>query len=180
LYYEDLEFSTIIYIFAKKDIEDMEKEKYYEECPDYMRAMFENYFRFAKLHHNIIPFDVLIDAISGGLSGANYPEVNREELLQGLIDNCQLIKEAAQRTLELRQPMTARKSEELAPAKETRKKLFLNIDEVCKVYGLPKSNIKDKSWRDSHGLNCIQTCDRGRVTFKTEDVENWINQQQKH
>lgn len=158
----------------------MEKEKYYEECPDYMRAMFENYFRFAKLHQNKIPFDVLIDAISGGLSGANYPEVNRAELLQGLIDNCHLIKEAAKRTLELRQPMTVRESEEHAPAKVTRKKLFLNIDEVCDVYGLSKSNIKDKSWRDSHGLKCIQTCDRGRVTFKTEDVEKWINQQQKN
>ena len=152
----------------------------YEERPDYLKDAFENYFRYAKYNHFQFSFELLVDAISGGLSGANFPEVNRTELLQSLINNCELIHEAAKRTLELRQPVTEREAEEPAQVKETRKKSFLSIDDVCNLYGLPKSNIKDKTWRDSHGFKYIQTCDKGRVTFKTEDVENWINQQQKH
>lgn len=173
----NFEFSFFLYIFVKKA---MEKVNSYEECPDYLKDMFENYFKYAKYNHFKIPFELLVDAISGGLSGANFPKVNRNELLQSLINNCHLIQEAAKRVLELRQPVTEREAEEAIPAKETRKKYFLNIDEVCELYNLPKSNIKNKEWRESHGLDCIQTCDRGRVTFKTEDVEKWIIQQQKH
>ena len=173
----NFEFSFFLYIFVKKA---MEKVNSYEECPDNLKDMFENYFKYAKYNHFKIPFELLVDAISGGLSGANFPKVNRNELLQSLINNCHLIQEAAKRVLELRQPVTEREAEEAIPAKETRKKYFLNIDEVCELYNLPKSNIKNKEWRESHGLDCIQTCDRGRVTFKTEDVEKWIIQQQKH
>ena len=151
----------------------------YEEHPDYLKGMFENYFKYAKYNHFQFPFELLVDAIGGGLSGANFPEVNRAELLQSLIDNCQLIREAARRTLELRQPVTEREAEEPAPI-QIRQKAFLNIDEVCEQFGLPKSNIKDKVWRDEHAFPYLQTASRGRVTFKTCDIENWINQQQKH
>ena len=55
-----------------------------------------------------------------------------------------------------------------------------NLDEVCEQFGLPKSNIKYKAWRDEHAFPYLQTASKGKVTFKTEDVENWMNQQQKH
>ena len=158
----------------------MNNKIFSEERPDYLKDMFENYFRYAKYNHFQFSFDQLVDAICGGLSGANFPEVNRTKLLQSLIDNCQLIQEAARRTLELRQPMTEREGEEAVPQKEKRKKYFLNINEVCDLYGLSKSNIKDKAWRESHGLDCIQTCARGKVTFRTEDVEKWISQLENH
>lgn len=151
-----------------------------EEHPDYLREMFENFFKYAKYNHFQFSFDHLVDAICGGLSGANFPEVNRTKLLQSLIGNCQLIQEAAQRTLELRQPKTAMEADKPVPIKEIRQKRFLNLDEVCEQFGLPKSNIKYKAWRDEHAFPYLQTASKGKVTFKTEDVENWINQQQKH
>ena len=150
----------------------------YEERPDYLRGMFEYFFRYVKYNHCNIPFENLVDAIGGGLSGANFPEVNRTELLQSLIDNCQLIQEAAKRTLELRESVTAREAEKPTQKKEIRQKVFLNIDEVCEQFGLPKSNIKSKTWRDEHAFPYIQTASNGKVTYKTFDVENWINQQQ--
>lgn len=174
---KNFDFSFFLYIFVKNA---MDKVTSFEEHPDYLKDAFENYFKYAKYNHFKFTFELLVDAICGGLSGANFPEVNRVELIQSLIDNCHLIQEAAKRTLELRQPVTEREAEQPAPIKETRKKTFLSIDDVCNFYGLPKSNIKDKAWRDSHDFKYIQTCDRGKVTFKTEDVENWINQQQRH
>ncbi len=175
----NFEFSLFLYIFVKNN---MEKTNYYEERPDYLRATFENYFRYAKLNHCKVPFELLVDGISAELSGANYPEVNRAELLQSLIDNCQQIQEAARRTLELRQPRTlsVKEAEEPAPAKEVRQKGFLNLDEVCEQFGLSKSNIKDKAWRDSHAFPYLQTASKGRVTFKTSDVEMWVTKQQFH
>lgn len=151
------------------------KDVSYEERPDYLRNMFENYFKYAKYNHYEIPFDILIDAIGGGLSGANFPEVNRIELLQSLINNCHLIQEAARRTLELRQTAIVREAEK--PTEEKRQKEYLNIDEVCEQFGLSKSNIKDKSWRDKNAFPYLQTASKGKVTFKTCDVENWIKQQ---
>ena len=126
---KDFEFSDFLYIFAKKN---MEKTSCFEERPDYLRATFENYFRYAKLNHYKIPFELLVDGISAGLSGANYPEVNRVELLQSLIDNCQHIQEAARHTLELRQPRTLsiKEAEEPVPAKDIHQKIFLKLDEV--------------------------------------------------
>lgn len=152
----------------------------YEERPDYLKDAFENYFKFAKYNHFQFPFEVFVDAIGGGLSGANFPEINRAKLLQSLIDNCQLIQEAARRTLELRRPLSDREAEEPAPEKEVSHKAFLNIDEVCNTYGLPKSNIKYKAWRDSNGFPYIQTAAKGTVTFKREDVEKWIAEHNTH
>ena len=166
------DFSYFLYIFVKKS---MEKVVNHEEHPDYLMEMFKNYFKFAKYNHYKIPFELLVDAIGGGLSGANFPDVNRTELLQSLISNCHLIQEAAQRTLELRQPAIVREAEK--PTEEKRQKGFLNIDEVCEQFGLPKSNIKDKAWRDRNAFPYLQTASKGRVTFKTCDVENWIKQQ---
>jgi len=138
----------------------------YEERPDYLKDMFENFFRYAKYNHFQFSFDHLVDAICGGLSGANFPEVNRTKLLQSLIDNCQLIQEAARRTLELRQPLTDWEAEKPAPIKEIRQKGFLNLDEVCEQFGLPKSNIKSKTWRDEHAFPYLQTASKGKVIFR--------------
>ena len=156
------------------------KEVNHKERPDFLKKMFENFFKYSKYNHYKIPFELLIDAIGGGLSGANFPEVNRTDLLQSLIDSCKLIEEAAKRTLELRQPLSMREAEAPASAKDISRKAFLNIDEVCEQYNLPKSNIKDRAWRKSNNFPFLQTGDRTRVIFKREDVENWIYQYQKH
>lgn len=175
----DLGFSVFLYIFAKKN---MEKTSYSEERPDYLRATFENFFRYAKLNHCKIPFELLVDSISAGLSGANYPEVNRAELLQSLIDNCQPIREAAIRTLELRQPgtLSIKEAEEPAPAKDIHQKIFLKLDEVCERFSLPKSRIKDRKWREDHHFPCQQTAAGGTVTYRADAIEKWIANNQIH
>ncbi len=171
----NFEFSLFLYIFVKND---MEKNNYYEERPDYLRATFENFFRYSKLNHCKIPFELLVDGISAGLSGANYPEVNRTELLQSLVDNCQQIQEAAKRTLELRQHETVsisvKGAEEPAPAKDIYQKIFLKLDEVCERFHLSKSSIKSKKWRDEHLFPYRQTADGGIVTYRADDIEKWI------
>ena len=162
----------------------MENNNFYEERPDYLRATFENYFRYAKLNHCKIPFELLVDGISGGLSGANYPEVNRAELLQSLIDNCQKIQEAAKRTLELRQhetvSLSTNEAEEPVPAKDINQKIYLTLDEVCERFHLPKSKIKSKKWRDEHRFPYRQTADGGTVTYRADDIEKWIGNNQIH
>lgn len=145
-----------------------------EEHPDYLKGMFENYFKYAKYNHFKFSFELLVDAIGGGLSGANFPEVNRTELLQSLINNCNLIREAAERTLELRQPVTEREAEEPAPTKDINQKIYLKLDELCERYSLPKSNIKDKKWREEHRFPCHQTAVGGTVTYRADEVEKWL------
>lgn len=152
----------------------------HEEHPDYLKGMFENYFKFAKYNHFKFSFELLVDAIGGGLSGANFPEVNRAELLQSLINNCELIQEAAKRTLELRQPVTKREAEEPAPTKDIYQKIYLKLDELCKRYPVSKSNIKDKKWRKEHNFPCHQTADGGTVTYRADEVEEWLAENQIH
>ena len=151
-----------------------------EEHPDYLKGMFENYFKFAKYNHFKFSFELLVDAIGGGLSGANFPDVNRAELLQSLIKNCKLIQEAAKRNLELRQPVTEREAEEPAPAKDIYQKTYLNLDEVCERFSLPKSRVKDKKWRDDNNFPGRQTAERGTVTYRADEVEKWIAEKQTH
>ena len=59
----------------------MQKKKKMEE-KDYLKEMFECYFRYRKMNMNSeLPIDRLSDAIIGALSGTDYPKVAREELL---------------------------------------------------------------------------------------------------
>ncbi len=171
----NFEFSIFLYIFVKKA---MDKIITYEERPDYLRDMFENYFRYAKYNHSQFTIELLVDAIGGGLSGANFPEVNRAELLQSLIDNCQLIREAARCTLELRQPVTEREAEEPAQTKDINQKIYLKLDEVCERFSLPKSNIKNRKWREEHHFPGRQTAERGTVTYRADEIEKWITENQ--
>ena len=150
----------------------------YEEHPDYLRNMFENFFKFAKYNHYQIPFELVVDAIAGGLSGANFPEVNRSELLQSLIDSCKLFKEAAERHLELRQQISVREAEAPASKRDINQKVFLKLDEVCERFSLPKSNIKSKKWRDEHGFPWRQTALGGTVTYRADEIEKWLAEHQ--
>lgn len=170
--------SHIFYISLSK--RNMSNSICNEERPDYLKDMFENFFRYAKYNHFQFSFDHLVDAICGGLSGANFPEVNRTKLLQSLIDNCQLIQEAARRTLELRQPLTDREAEKPAPTKDIYQKIFLKLDEVCERFSLPKSQVKDRKWRKEHHFPGRQTAERGTVTYRADEIEKWIAENQTH
>ena len=62
------------------------------EEKDYLKEMFECYFRFRKMNSEL-PIERLSDAIIGALSGADYPKVVRNDLLSNLITDCDMIKE---------------------------------------------------------------------------------------
>ena len=156
----------------------MNKEKNCEECPDYLMGMFENYFRFAKLNHGQISFEQVFHAMAGAMSGLNYPEVSRPELLQSFIDNCSLFQGTGKKLIEIcyNQDVTHVAKEQEPQNKPISEKIWLNIDEVCERFGLPKSNIKDRQWRDDNQFPYIQTACKGRVTFNAKDVEKWMRE----
>ena len=54
---------------------------------------------------------------------------------------------------------------------------WLTVDEVCKIYGLPKNNIKDKKWRDKKGFPTYQTEPCASVRFYRKTVEEWLQGQ---
>lgn len=51
---------------------------------------------------------------------------------------------------------------------------WLKVDEVCKIYGLPKNNIKDRKWREKHRFPTCQAEPCGSVLFYKKDVEGWL------
>lgn len=61
---------------------------------------------------------------------------------------------------------------------ETTDKEWLSVDEVAKIYGLPKNNIKNRRWRIENGFPRKGFDENkgayNRVIFNSEDVENWI------
>ena len=115
---------------------------------DLLKEMFECYFRFRKMNSELPP-DRLLDAIIGALSGADYPKIVREDLLRNLIADCDTIKETTKRVKTLREQALNVVTAPIAIIQD--KKLtssdWLEIDEVCKEFKLPKNNIKSKKWR---------------------------------
>lgn len=61
---------------------------------------------------------------------------------------------------------------------ETADKEWLSVDEVAAIYGLPKNNIKDRSWRIENDFPFQGFDERkgayNKVIFNSEDVKNWI------
>ena len=53
---------------------------------------------------------------------------------------------------------------------------WLKVDEVCKIYGLPKNNIKDRKWRDKHKFPTCQAEPCASVRFYKKDVEGWLQE----
>ena len=53
---------------------------------------------------------------------------------------------------------------------------WLKVDEVCKIYGLPKNNIKDRKWRDKHKFPTCQAEPCASVRFYKQDVEGWLKE----
>jgi hypothetical protein len=51
---------------------------------------------------------------------------------------------------------------------------WLEIDEVCKEFRLPKNNIKSKEWRDNNSFPYHQTSKGSKVTFNRKEIEKWV------
>lgn len=53
---------------------------------------------------------------------------------------------------------------------------WLNVNEVCKRYKLPKNNVKDRKWRDKNKFPYYQDGPFARVIFNNEEVRLWIEE----
>ncbi len=143
---------------------------------DLLKEMFECYFRFRKMNSEL-PIEILSDAIIGALSGADYPKVVRNDLLNNLITDCDTIKEITEKVKSLREQVL---NESTAKAPVTilqdTKPLsdWMQIDEVCTEFKLAKNNIKSKKWRDENNFP-YHNPTGGKLTFNRKEVEKWIN-----
>ena len=148
------------------------------EEKDYLKEMFECYFRFRKLN-TVLPIERLSDAIIGALSGADYPKVVRDNLLRSLISDCDTIKETTRKVKVLREQL---KNENTVTApitiisdEDSTKSNWMNLDEVCKVFNLARNSVKSKKWRDENKFPYHQLSKGAKTTFNRKEVENWIN-----
>ena len=144
---------------------------------DYLKEMFECYFRFRKTNSEL-PIERLSDAIIGALSGADYPKVVRANLLSNLISDCDIIKRTTEIVQTLREQIQSAQTI-IAPTtiiKDTRPSSdWLEINELCQMFKLPKNNIKSKKWRDDNHFPYHQACKGAKTTFNKKEVEEWVN-----
>ena len=147
------------------------------EDKDYLKEMFECYFRFRKMN-SVLPIERLFDAIIGALSGADYPKVVRDDLLSNLISDCEIIKETTQKVKSSREQILNRNIA-TAPTtiiQDTKPSIsdWMNLNEICQEFNLAKNNIKSKEWRDKNKFP-YRNPTGGKVTFNRKEVEKWIN-----
>ena len=124
-----------------------------------------------------LPIERLSDAIIGALSGADYPKVVRNELLNNLITDCDTIKEVTEKVKSLREQVL-NESTAIAPVtilQDTKPSSdWMQIDEVCTEFKLAKNNIKSKKWRNDNNFP-YHNPTGGKLTFNRKEVEKWIN-----
>lgn len=62
------------------------------------------------------------------------------------------------------------------PQKASPESDWLTVDGVCKRFGLPKNNIKDRKWRESNKFPTYQNGACTSVHFNKKDVEKWLQE----
>ena len=141
---------------------------------DYLKEMFECYFRFRKMNSEI-PLERLSDAITGALSGLDYPKYVREDLLNDLIGDCDIIKETTQKVKIAREQILNTTTAPVTIIEEAKSSSsdWMDIDGVCKEFKLSKNNIKSREWRKNNKFPYHQTSIGSKVTFNRKEVEEW-------
>lgn len=147
---------------------------------DYLKGMFENFFKFMKYHNGQLEAEYISDAISGALSGLEYG-FNRSDYLQWFIDNADLIKTVATDELMRRSSLNKsyRDGSEYKEELQKEQKEILTVNEVVETFGLPMNNVKDRKWRERNIFPSIQVQKGGSVKFRRDEVEKWINERRK-
>ena len=142
---------------------------------DYLKEMFECYFRFRKMNSEI-PIERLSDAIIGALSGLDYPKYVREDLLNDLIEDCDKIKETTQKVKILREQIQNTITEPVTIIEDANPSSsdWMDIDGVCIEFNLSKNNIKNRKWRENNKFPAHQTSKGSKVTFNRKEVEEWL------
>lgn len=67
-------------------------------------------------------------------------------------------------------------TKEVEPQNTAPESNWLNVNEVCKRYKLPKNNVKDRKWRDKNNFPYYQDGPFARVIFNNEEVRLWIEE----
>ena len=142
---------------------------------DFLKEMFECYFRFRKMNSEI-PLERLSDAIIGALSGLDYPKYVREDLLNDLIEDCDKIKETTQKVKIMREQIQNTITEPVTIIEDANPSSsdWMDIDRVCIEFNLSKNNIKNRKWRENNKFPAHQTSKGSKVTFNRKEVEEWL------
>ena len=142
---------------------------------DYLKEMFECYFRFRKMNSEI-PLERLSDAIIGALSGLDYPKYVRENLLNDLFGDCDIIKETTQKVKIAREQILNTTTAPVTIIEEAKSSSsdWMDIDGVCKEFKLSKNNIKSREWRENNKFPAHQAFKGSKVTFSRKEVEEWL------
>lgn len=142
---------------------------------DFLKEMFECYFKFRKMNSEI-PIERLSDAIIGALSGLDYPKYVRDDLLNDLIGDCDIIKDTTQKAKIAREQIhnTTTAPITIIEKGNTISSDWTDIDGICKEFKLSKNNIKSREWRDNNKFPSHQTSIGSKVTFNRKEVEKWL------
>ena len=142
---------------------------------DYLKHMFECYFRMAKrviVDSDVISEERLLDAIHGALSGVNYPDGLRGNVLNCLLNDLPLIDKVARKVQETKASLN--NVEEKSLMGNQVKSDWMTLDEACKEFSLPKSQVKDRAWRDKTGFPYHQVGKGAAVNYNREEVKKWV------
>ena len=142
---------------------------------DFLKEMFECYFRFRKMNSEIT-IERLSDAIIGALSGLDYPKYVREDLLNDLTGDCDTIKETTQKVKIAREQILNTITAPVTIIEEAKSSSsdWMDIDGVCREFKLSRNNIKSREWRENNNFPSYQTSIGSKVTFNRKEVEEWI------
>ncbi len=142
---------------------------------DFLKEMFECYFRFRKMSSEIT-IERLSDAIIGALSGLDYPKYVREDLLNDLTEDCDIIKETTQKVKIAREQIQNTTTAPVTITEDANSSSsdWMDIDGVCKEFKLSRNNIKSREWRENNNFPSHQTSIGSKVTFNRKEVEEWI------
>lgn len=142
---------------------------------DFLKEMFECYFRFRKMNSEIT-IERLSDAIMGALSGLDYPKYVREDLLNDLTGDCDIIKETAQKVKIAREQIQNTTTAPVTIIEDANSSSsdWMDIDGICKEFKLSRNNIKSREWRENNNFPSHQTSIGSKVTFNRKEVEEWI------
>lgn len=142
---------------------------------DLLKEMFECYFRFRKMNSEIT-IERLSDAIMGALSGLDYPKYVREDLLNDLTEDCDIIKETTQKVKIAREQIQNTTTAPVTITEDANSSSsdWMDIDGVCKEFKLSRNNIKSREWRENNNFPSHQTSIGSKVTFNRKEVEEWI------
>lgn len=66
--------------------------------------------------------------------------------------------------------------EEIKTLKGENQSAWMDLDEVCKRYHLPKHNLKDRKWRLENHFPTYQDGPYCSLFFHSRSVEEWINE----